>query len=134
MEEYKASSTFVKKKAQAVGAFKASQEYHDSHIVFSRKIYHGAHKEGRIDCRKLIEEEHRETGSVKWHIYNTYLKASYVCPSVARPLIADWSVQLLLDMGYPVYTSHPHSGTRCWREDLDQGTTCSKPLTRNGLY
>ncbi|RPD61590.1 multidrug resistance-associated ABC transporter [Lentinus tigrinus ALCF2SS1-7] len=26
--------------------------------------------------RKLIEEEHRETGSVKWHIYNTYLKAS----------------------------------------------------------
>ena len=61
MEEYKASSTFVKKKAQAVGAFKASQEYHDSHIVFSRKIYHGAHKEGRIDCRKLIEEEHPDT-------------------------------------------------------------------------
>lgn len=26
--------------------------------------------------RKLIEEERRETGSVKWHIYNTYLKAS----------------------------------------------------------
>lgn len=26
--------------------------------------------------RKLIEEEKRETGSVKWHIYNTYLKAS----------------------------------------------------------
>ncbi|KAI0772936.1 multidrug resistance-associated ABC transporter [Trametes elegans] len=26
--------------------------------------------------RKLIEEEHRETGSVKWKIYNTYLKAS----------------------------------------------------------
>ena len=26
--------------------------------------------------RKLIEEEHRETGSVKWNIYNTYLKAS----------------------------------------------------------
>ncbi|PIL29150.1 ATP-binding cassette transporter [Ganoderma sinense ZZ0214-1] len=26
--------------------------------------------------RKLIEEEHRETGSVKWNIYNTYLEAS----------------------------------------------------------
>ena len=26
--------------------------------------------------RKLVEEEHRETGSVKWRIYNTYLKAS----------------------------------------------------------
>ncbi|KAI0749063.1 hypothetical protein C8Q74DRAFT_1374158 [Fomes fomentarius] len=26
--------------------------------------------------RKLIEKEHRETGSVKWNIYNTYLKAS----------------------------------------------------------
>ena len=28
--------------------------------------------------RKLIEEEHRETGSVKWNIYNTYLEASCV--------------------------------------------------------
>lgn len=26
--------------------------------------------------RKLIEEEHRETGTVKWAIYKTYLKAS----------------------------------------------------------
>ena len=26
--------------------------------------------------RKLVEEEHRETGGVKWRIYNTYLKAS----------------------------------------------------------
>ena len=26
--------------------------------------------------RKLIEEEHRETGSVKWNIYKTYLEAS----------------------------------------------------------
>lgn len=26
--------------------------------------------------RKLIEEERRETGSVKWNIYKTYLKAS----------------------------------------------------------
>jgi hypothetical protein len=26
--------------------------------------------------RKLVSDEHRETGSVKWSIYNSYLKAS----------------------------------------------------------
>jgi hypothetical protein len=30
--------------------------------------------------RKLIEDEHREVGGVKWSIYKTYLKASYVLP------------------------------------------------------
>lgn len=29
--------------------------------------------------RKLIKDEHRETGGVKWSIYKTYLKASCVC-------------------------------------------------------
>jgi hypothetical protein len=29
-----------------------------------------------VKPRKLIEDEHRETGGVKWSIYNTYLKAS----------------------------------------------------------
>ena len=28
--------------------------------------------------RKLIEDEHRAVGGVKWSIYKTYLKASYV--------------------------------------------------------
>jgi hypothetical protein len=28
--------------------------------------------------RKLVADEKRETGGVKWHIYKTYLKASYV--------------------------------------------------------
>lgn len=28
--------------------------------------------------RKLIKDEHRETGGVKWSIYKSYLKASYV--------------------------------------------------------
>lgn len=28
--------------------------------------------------RKLVKDEERETGSVKWAIYKTYLKASYV--------------------------------------------------------
>lgn len=27
---------------------------------------------------KLVQDEHRETGSVKWPVYKTYLKASYV--------------------------------------------------------
>jgi len=26
--------------------------------------------------RKLVKDEHREEGSVKWNIYNTYLKAT----------------------------------------------------------
>jgi ABC-type sulfate/molybdate transport systems ATPase subunit len=28
-------------------------------------------------ARKLVKEEHRETGGVKWSIYKSYLKASY---------------------------------------------------------
>ena len=28
--------------------------------------------------RKLVEDEKRETGRVKWPVYNSYLKASYV--------------------------------------------------------
>jgi hypothetical protein len=28
--------------------------------------------------RKLVKDEHRETGGVKWSIYKAYLKASYV--------------------------------------------------------
>jgi len=28
--------------------------------------------------RKLIKDEHRETGGVKWSIYKSYLEASYV--------------------------------------------------------
>ncbi|KAI8989077.1 multidrug resistance-associated ABC transporter [Trametes punicea] len=31
---------------------------------------------GKKKPRKLVEEEHRETGSVKWRIYKTYLRAS----------------------------------------------------------
>ena len=28
--------------------------------------------------RKLVKDEHRETGGVKWSIYKSYLEASYV--------------------------------------------------------
>lgn len=37
--------------------------------------------------RKLIKDEHRETGSVKWTVYKKYLKASYVTLH-----LIDWSV------------------------------------------
>jgi energy-coupling factor transporter ATP-binding protein EcfA2 len=34
--------------------------------------------------RKLVQDEHRETGRVKWNIYRTYLKASWVAFIVFR--------------------------------------------------
>ena len=33
-------------------------------------------KDGSKKPRKLIKDEHRETGGVKWSVYNAYLKAS----------------------------------------------------------
>jgi hypothetical protein len=33
-------------------------------------------KEKKKSPRKLVKDEHREEGSVKWGIYNTYLKAT----------------------------------------------------------
>lgn len=35
-------------------------------------------KDGSKTPRKLIKDEHRESGGVKWSVYNAYLKASYV--------------------------------------------------------
>lgn len=35
-------------------------------------------KDGSKKPRKLIKDEHRESGGVKWSVYNAYLKASYV--------------------------------------------------------
>jgi len=33
-------------------------------------------KDKKKTPRKLVKDEHREEGSVKWEIYNTYLKAT----------------------------------------------------------
>lgn len=33
-------------------------------------------KDGSKKPRKLIKDEHRESGGVKWSVYNAYLKAS----------------------------------------------------------
>ena len=60
IEEFKASPTFTEEMSRVVEVFKASEEYHDSHVAFSEKIFHKAHKEGLVDYRKLIEEEHLE--------------------------------------------------------------------------
>ena len=40
LEEFKASPTFVEKMAWAIEIVKASEEYCDSHVAFSKKIFH----------------------------------------------------------------------------------------------
>ena len=60
VEDFKASPAFVEEMVQAVEAFKTSEEYRNSHLTFSKKIFHQAHKEDWVDCRKSIEEEHLE--------------------------------------------------------------------------
>lgn len=37
--------------------------------------------------RKLIKDEHRETGGVKWSVYKRYLKASYVISKIPMCLL-----------------------------------------------
>ena len=64
------------KEEQAVEAIK--EEDLDAEADAEANGDEGAAPKGKKKPRKLVEEEHRETGSVKWHIYNTYLKASYV--------------------------------------------------------
>ena len=58
IEEFKASPAFTEEMARAVEVFRASEEYRNSHVTFSEKIFHQAHKEGWADYWKLIEEEH----------------------------------------------------------------------------
>ena len=60
IEEFKASPTFAKEMARVVEAFRAFEEYCNSHVTFNEKIFYQAHKEGWPDYWKLIEEEHPE--------------------------------------------------------------------------
>ncbi|KAI0366584.1 multidrug resistance-associated ABC transporter [Pilatotrama ljubarskyi] len=54
---------------------RATQEAQDP--VTSEKIDDAeAARKGAKKARKLVEEEHREVGQVKWSIYNTYLRAA----------------------------------------------------------
>jgi len=45
--------------------------------------------------RKLVKDEHRETGGVKWSVYKTYLRASYVISKISgcllMPLRSYWT-------------------------------------------
>ena len=50
--------------------------------------------------RKLILDEHRETGGVKWSIYKSYLKASYVS---CRRGISTSSHQSVDHIGFGAY-------------------------------
>ena len=63
------------KEVQAVEAAKEVENPNSEIDGDTNGVLTGTVKEKKKP-RKLIEEEHRETGSVKWHIYNTYLKAS----------------------------------------------------------
>lgn len=67
----------VHKEEQAVEEEKAEEDPNAEIDAQVNGATDGAPK-SKKKPRKLIEEEHRETGSVKWNIYNTYLKASYV--------------------------------------------------------
>ena len=54
--------------------------------------------------RKFIEDEHREVGGVKWSIYRTYLKASYVlCMNSCKLWRTLISLQLVWHMGHSFF-------------------------------
>lgn len=57
--------------------------------------------------RKLVQDEHRETGRVKWSIYKTYLKASWVTSIVwCVCVLINFINQIVLDLG--VFGAHHH--------------------------
>ncbi|KAH9943429.1 multidrug resistance-associated ABC transporter [Epithele typhae] len=64
------------KEEQAVEAVKEEENANDEIDREATEADDAAPAKDKKKPRKLIEEEHRETGSVKWSIYNTYLKAS----------------------------------------------------------
>jgi hypothetical protein len=71
--------------------------------------------------RKLIKDEGREHGAVKWSIYNTYLKASCVLVSVfdaANSCLMP--LQIILDMGHFELATRDDAGLRCHRKTVDQ--------------
>ena len=53
----------------------AAVEAHIQEVVIADVVLEGEEKQAKKP-RKLVKDEHREEGSVKWNIYKTYLKAS----------------------------------------------------------
>lgn len=79
--------------------------------------------------RKLVEDEKREHGGVKWRIYKKYLEASYVtCFSLFCPLIVH---QLLLGLGSSCYLCGLESVAGSWGKVLDQGILCLHVYSEN---
>ncbi|KAG6855558.1 hypothetical protein H0H87_001039 [Tephrocybe sp. NHM501043] len=74
-------------------------------------------KKGGKKPRKLVKDEHREVGGVKWAIYKSYLKASCV----------------VLDMGVPRDPRRSCAGVGFVRKGLDHGMSSlpSPAKTRN---
>jgi hypothetical protein len=71
--------------------------------------------------RKLVKDEHRETGGVKWSIYKSYLEASYAIFLRCQPhLILNFDLfQFVLDLGLPRLPSGGYSNPGCLGEALD---------------
>ena len=76
------------KELQAQGVLKgiehdAALEIHKEELVVAKMTSVDAEeapdtREALKEPRKLVKEEHREIGAVKWSIYNSYLRASSV--------------------------------------------------------
>ncbi|TFK44030.1 multidrug resistance-associated ABC transporter [Crucibulum laeve] len=54
----------------------SNQEHHRPNDIIDDDKVEGQKTSGVKAPRKLVEDEHRETGSVKLHVYSSYLKAS----------------------------------------------------------
>jgi hypothetical protein len=63
--------------------------------------------------RKLIEDEHREVGGVKWSIYKTYLQASYVL-SIGFTMPNTKDLQMVWHMGHSRILGHCQRGPSGW--------------------
>lgn len=68
--------------------------------------------------RKLVEDEARATGSVKWKVYKTYLKATYVsCNFRSLPaLTGKWAFQFIYYVGSGTRYTWALSARWCGRE------------------
>ncbi|KAI0634339.1 multidrug resistance-associated ABC transporter [Trametes polyzona] len=64
--------------------------------------------------RRLVEEEHREVGSVKWHIYNTYLKAASYWT---------WGILLVLLILYQLLELSEKLWIKIWGEAYGEPST-----------
>ncbi|EKM52518.1 uncharacterized protein PHACADRAFT_211766 [Phanerochaete carnosa HHB-10118-sp] len=74
--------------------------------------------------RKLIEEEHREAGSVKWSIYKTYLKASSYWT---------WAILICLILINQLLGVSEKVWIKIWGEAYGNGSNVTNPYIINSL-